>query len=178
MYHNWYKLDPWFGVRMLWHLWHPKSPLASTALVKAAFFCERMPMARVQEFEKVMAPYESYMWPLEMMRPDFVNVKNVLGSIKDWSYGERVLVMAGGEDKLMGVRLMQQMASRYRAGYSQLVAETKIDVEREDGGDGSESIDAGQGVRFCVVAGAGHHLQNDVQWEDGAVKLRDFYEQL
>lgn len=40
---------------------------------------------------------------------------------------------------------------------------------------GTSSDDAGRAVQMELVEGAGHHLQNDVQWEDGASKLLSFY---
>lgn len=33
-------------------------------------------------------------------------------------------------------------------------------------------------VEFDVVAGAGHHLQNGLQWEEGAEKILAFLKQL
>jgi len=152
--------------------------LATTDLVKGAFFCKEMPIEKVPEFEKHIAPYESFIWPLDMMKRDFVNVKTVLGNIRDCSSGERVLVLAGGEDKLMGVKLMQQMANTYRAGHLRLATEKAIDVKRKYGGKDSKLTEAEQGVRFGIVEGAGHHLQNDLQWKDGAMKLLDFHERL
>jgi hypothetical protein len=43
----------------------------------------------------------------------------VVGSITGWGGGmggPRIMVMAGSEDKLMGVRLMEDMAWDYRRG--------------------------------------------------------------
>lgn len=34
------------------------------------------------------------------------------------------------------------------------------------------------GVVFDVVEGSGHHIQNDLYWEDAARKISEFIEQL
>lgn len=64
--------------------------------------------------------------------------------------------MAGSEDKLMNARETEDLTALYRS------------VEKP----GSSK------VQMEFVEGAGHHLQNDVQWEDGAAKLFQFYQKL
>ena len=64
--------------------------------------------------------------------------------------------MAGSQDKLMTPKVTRETAAFYR----------------EAAATARGSDDA---VQMEVVEGAGHHLQNDVQWEDGAARLLDFY---
>ena len=81
----------------------------------------------------------------------------------------------------MRVPIMKQLAAFYRTAYSQLISEKKIEAEDNDIRKTAGRLrldDAGHGTQFNVVPVAGHHLQNDVQWEDGAKRLLDFYNQL
>ncbi|KAF8859249.1 hypothetical protein BDZ45DRAFT_801766 [Acephala macrosclerotiorum] len=79
---------------------HPRSPLSSTELVKGAFFPEGKGVEKVCGFEEV--------------------VRNIVGwgaegdEEKGEGMGIRVLIVAGGEDKLMGVELIRRMAGEYR----------------------------------------------------------------
>lgn len=116
VYWNWFKLDPWFFPRFYFlDLWHPRSPLSSMSLVHKAFFSPEFPVAEVKKFEMLMPEYESLVCPLGMMF-SFVNVGNVLRYVVGWKDGrqERILVIAGEKDTLMGVHLMQRMAADYR----------------------------------------------------------------
>ncbi|WOO86284.1 uncharacterized protein LOC62_07G009765 [Vanrija pseudolonga] len=65
--------------------------------------------------------------------------------------GKRVLVLAGDEDALMTPEVTRQTAAYYALG---------------------------GGVTTEFVGGAGHHLQNDVQWEEGAARLLEWYRAL
>ena len=170
MYWNWFKLDPWFVPRYyIRDLWHPRSPLSSTTLVHRAFFSPSFPVEKVKEFEKGMPEYESMLFPLGMMFP-FVNIRRVLGNIVGWNRPNqsRLLVIAGERDKLMGVSLMQKMAALYRNAMVDFFAPEKLPLKDVDGGL----------VTFEVVGGSGHHIQNDLYWEDGAGKILKFLEQL
>ncbi|KAF2838796.1 alpha/beta-hydrolase [Patellaria atrata CBS 101060] len=160
VYWRWWTMDPWFVMRQWIHFMHPNSPLSSRRLVKQAFFCDAYPDERVDEFAKEMSYYESYLWPIGMMFGSFVNVKNILQQIVGWGIGERVLILAAENDRLMSVEQMQRAADTYRTGVTDLVGTKKLETKR-------------QGVRFGLVRGAGHHLQNDLQWEDGAEKFLD-----
>lgn len=153
VYMNWARLDPWFTLRMIFHGWHPNSPLSHPALTRRAFFGDRFPMSYVIPFQRRLNRYESYGWPFSMMRP-FATASSILRHIHNkGSSGNKVLVMAGSQDALMTPEVTQETAAFYRR-----VAEP----EKE-------------GVLMEFVKGAGHHLQNDVQWEDGAAKLFEFY---
>lgn len=120
----------------------------------------------MKKFEKGMPEYESMLFPLGMMFP-FVDIPRVLGNIRGWacSNGSRVLVVAGEKDKLMGGSLMERLAGLYRKSFF---------VERTMKLEEIHQVP----VTFEVVEGSGHHIQNDLYWEDGARKILKFLEQL
>lgn len=154
VYKNWWNLDPWFTLRLVLHAWHPNSPLSHPVLTRRAFFGDSFPLSAVIPFQQRTNRYESYLWPFSMMRP-FASASSVLEHV-DSQAAARVLVMAGSQDKLMTPEVTQETAAFYREA-----------AATARGGDDA--------VRMEIVEGAGHHLQNDVQWEDGAVKLLGFY---
>lgn len=160
---------------------HPRSPLSSTTLVHRAFFCPSFPTASVKEFETHMPAYESLLWPLGIMLP-FVNTRNVLKNIVGWGAAskERVFVLAGSKDTLMGVKLMRRMAQHYRNSFAKLVKREFLQADLAEAEADTQEADefSSSGVRFSVVEGAGHHMQNDLQWEDTAQQLLTFVEQL
>ncbi|KAH7395560.1 Alpha/Beta hydrolase protein [Cadophora sp. MPI-SDFR-AT-0126] len=195
-YWNWFKMDPWFVPRYyIRDIWHPRSPLSSTTLVHQAFFSPSYPVSEVRKFESLMPEYESMLWPLQMMTR-FVDVGRVVRSVVGWGRAEfgkengdgegrieekRMLIIAGEKDMLMGVELMRRMAAEYREavrkGWGSLVSETD-----RAGGNTSAVVSGGpgeeDGVGFEVVLGSGHHVQNDLYWEDCAGKILEFVEQL
>lgn len=185
-YWNWFKLDPWFAPRFcLRDLWHPRSPLSSTSLIHRAFFCSSFPMERIGDFEGFMPEYESLTWPLGMIFP-FVSVKKVLMNIVGWHQGrQRLLVVAGEKDMLMGVSLMRQMATQYRRNFVTSVRRLLLKDEKELDSDETDDLNIQEGVessvngvRFVVIKGSGHHLQNDVQWKDCAGQVLGFLDHL
>lgn len=117
------------------------------------------------------------LWPLQMMTR-FVDVGNVVRSVVGWGkggvQGKRMLIIAGEKDVLMGVDLMRKMAAEYRKaamkGWVALVGGTETAARAVPGDE--------DGVGFEVVMGSGHHLQNDLYWEDCAEKVLAFVEQL
>ncbi|KAI9848095.1 MAG: hypothetical protein M1837_001197 [Sclerophora amabilis] len=139
--------------------------------------------AEVAEFESLMPEYESLNWPIGMLRP-FINVRRVLAGISGWDSGERIMVVAGGLDRICSVPLMRRMAQQYRTAVGDLVKEKKIDETEGAVGDAEEAPvekcteSRGAGVRFTIVEGAGHHVQNDLQRDDGARRILDFVKQL
>lgn len=203
MYFNWACFDPWFSIRMLFHGWHSNSPLSHPFLVRQAFFSESYPDAELAEFTAHLNRYESFLWPLGMLRP-FADPRKVLQSITGWgssntkAAGERVLIMAGEGDKLMTRSVQEKAALTFRTAFSELAGKGEGGLETKDDGsirplttftpgqaaqNGSNGVaerldNAGHGVRLAFVPGAGHHLQNDTAWEVGAEKLADFLEQL
>ena len=92
------------------------------------------------------------------------------------SSGQKVLVVAGRRDKLMGTKLMKEMADEYRDAHRELVGEKKLNVEGRETSLGQRET-AEQGVRY-VELDAAHHMQNDVGWEEGAERLAEFWAQL
>jgi pimeloyl-ACP methyl ester carboxylesterase len=182
VYWNWFKLDPWFMIRSILHFQHPKSPVSSDTLVHAAFFSQAFPLDKVREFAQRMPKYESLAWPIGMMKR-FTDVPSVLQNIQGWgSSASRILIMAATEDKLMGVRLMEDVAGEYRAGIKRLSSQKKIDAVNElpIRSQISDNVkqDVEAGVTMVVVQGAGHHVQNDIQADEAAEVLRKFLEQL
>lgn len=187
VYINWWLLDPWFSLRMLFHGWHPNSPLSHPALTRRVFFSDAVSDSYVLRFQTHINAYESFLWPLGMMVP-FANAATIIRRIVGWGQagGQRILVLAGGRDRLMTMDVMEKLASFYREPARLLLRDKKLDavdeyvgqsdVEKESAKRGGD-IDS-DGVRLCVVPSAGHHMQNDVEWEIGAQKLLAFYGQL
>lgn len=182
VYYNWWCFDPWFTIRMIFHGWHSNSPLSHPYLTKQAFFSAEYPETELVEFQHHLNRYESFLWPLGMMCP-FVDAQRLLSNISGWqgSNTDRVLIMAGTGDKMMTEDVQRKAAKTYRDAFKVLVAEKKIDALQKKleplAGEG-EMDTTGQGVRLAFVPGAGHHVQNDVQWKVGAKKLLDFLHQL
>lgn len=134
--------------------------------------------------------YEAFFWPFSMIY-NFASPNKILRAVTGGEKGgDRVMVMTGTGDVIMTRDIMVRLGEVYRAGMRALVGGKKVDPELEeeegdgnDGGVGKLSGEGGQdergdGVRVTWVHGAGHHLQNDVQWEVGAEKLLAFYQQL
>lgn len=177
---NWWLLDPWFTVRMLFHGWHSNSPLSHPYLVKRVFFSEEYSEDKLVEFQSHLNHYESFLWPLGMMYR-FVNPKDVILNIAGWGNRNRMLIMAGTEEKLMTRPVQEKMAETYRTVFSQLIRERKLDAVDEavcslPGEGGLDN--AGHGVELAWVPGAAHHLQNDTPWKIGADKLVAFIRRL
>ncbi len=177
VYMNWWRLDPWFTIRMMLHGWHSNSPLSHPFLMKRVFFSDGYPDDKLAEFQSHMSSYESFLWPLGMIFR-FVDPKKVLQNITGWGAGKnRVLIMAGIEEKLMTKPVQEKAADTYRTAFSELVQDTKLEAHDDavhalPGDGGMDS--AGHGVELAWVPGAGHHLQNDTTWKIGAEKLLAF----
>jgi hypothetical protein len=166
---------------MMFHGWHSNSPLSHPSLTKKAFFSNEYPEADVVEFQRHLSHYESLLWPLAMLRP-FVDAKRLLRNITGWGNdGDRVLIMSGTCDRLMTEDVQREAAKTYRDAFLDLVDDKKLECKVEEiarlEGEGSMD-DTGLGVRLVFVPGAGHHVQNDVQWKVGAGKLLAFLQQL
>lgn len=200
VYYNWMKHDPWFGLRMYGaHLCHPISPLSSESLVRAVFFGDRARDEKaanaewerndvdVEEFMRWMPKYESLIWPLQMMgsfwgwlmgRPRWLDVKSVISRVDGIRGSDRLCVMVGSKDVLMDVEMCRKATEEYRRGFVESELEKKIERiaghELENGETAGADTESKNGVRFVVVHGAGHHIQNDVQWKVAAEALRRF----
>lgn len=145
---NWMKMDAYFIPRMIFHLFHPRSPLSSTALVRSAFFSASCPTEIVVACEDNMAKWESMVWPMSMMWK-FVDPTAVMRGISGEGVGgdgRKILIVNGEEDQLVGVRIGTDLAECYR--------------KASDGGE--------ERVLYMGLKGSGHHLMLDTKWEDGA----------
>jgi pimeloyl-ACP methyl ester carboxylesterase len=191
VYWNWFRrIDPWFGPRALFHLYHPNSPLSTPRLVYNAFFGTDYSIRNVPEFMKWMSNYEAMYWPLGMAgkgwglsNRSWLRPMDILRNLELESGGDKVAVIIGSEDKMMQ-GTQERIVREYRQGIQQLRESKKADVELEEGTVGkslqiSKVIleGAGGGVRLVEVEGAGHHTQNDVQWKETVEALRRFCEQ-
>jgi len=132
-----------------------------------------------------MPEYESLIWPMSMMFR-FINLGKVLQNIVGWrlrvteekrNIGQNILVIAGREDKLMSSDLMERMAGEYRVKREEMMRcqkkaqKSTVDIGTWDGADRE------RGIGFEIVNG-GHHVQNDLWWEDCAERIHVFVEQL
>ena len=125
-----------------------------------------------------MPEYESLVWPLGMMF-SFVNVGKVLRNIVGWKgeKAQRVLVIAGEKDTLMGVHLMRRMAADYRQQFV-IFAKNLWSGQSSSSLNDDSGLDAQHGIGFGIIRGSGHHIQNDLHWQDCAEKILAFLEQL
>jgi pimeloyl-ACP methyl ester carboxylesterase len=127
-----------------------------------------------------MPEYESLVWPLGMMF-NFVDVQKVLNNIVGWKDAsqERVLIIAGEKDTLMSVDLMRRMAADYSQHFVAFAKRPqKIQVENIDSDEMKLMCGDQKGVGFEVINGSGHHIQNDLHWEECARKILAFLQQL
>ncbi|RVX70518.1 hypothetical protein B0A52_05169 [Exophiala mesophila] len=193
VYWNWFRrIDPWFSLRALFHLYHPNSPLSTPRLVYNAFFGPEYPFHRVAEFMKWMSNYEAMFWPLGMagrgrgiQNRTWLSPADILKSLTQWQgASQKIMVMIGTEDKIMGGTQFR-MVEEYRAAIAQLPnqSSTKADAAKMDQvslvrvSNGVKEQDFGR-VRLAEVENAGHHTQNDVQWKAAAESLRKFVDQV
>ncbi|OAL03828.1 alpha/beta-hydrolase [Phaeosphaeriaceae sp. SRC1lsM3a] len=173
----------------LYRFFHSRYLLATTKQVKDAFFTHETPMSTVKELERLLAPYESMLWPMQALSP-FVTGPDVVSRIEGWKprkSGEsagvapRLLVLAAEHDVLCTPPVLEDAAKRYRAAFQHCVKVGKLDGVSEDDVRvemGDEEGENRDGVAFTVVKGLGHHLQNHVEWERGAEALLRWTEQL
>lgn len=93
-------------------------------------------------------------------------------------------IIAGSEDKLVGVRIPRRLAKIFRDAVRASTESKKIDKSTIGNEDGKEfhvngvRFDTSLGVRFVAIEGAAHHFQNDVHQEVGARQLLSFLEEL
>ncbi|KAF2725492.1 alpha/beta-hydrolase [Polychaeton citri CBS 116435] len=164
IYLNWFKHDPWFPLRSMFHLQHPTSPLSTPRLVHGAFFGHLFPMSRVPDFMRWMPGYESMGWPVGMMgdivgwwrgNANWLEPRDILRNIDlgdaPAANCDKICTIVGSEDMMYDERMWNRQVREYRQGIGDL---------------GS--------VRLVVVKGAGHHVQNDVQCEKAAEALLKF----
>lgn len=174
MYKFWSLTAP---IHFPYRLFHPRYILATTQQVHAAFFTPETPTSVVKQLERLLSPYESMLWPMQALFR-FVTGPDVVCSI-DWVTTKsasllhratpRFLILAAEHDVLCTPAILCDTAERYRDAFRHCVKVGKLDVSGEDGGEG---------VRFRVVTGLGHHLQNHVGWESGAEEILEWTETL
>lgn len=170
-------------VQFPYRAFHPRYVLANTHQVQAAFFTVWTPASVVRALERILSPYESMLWPLQgLLR--FVTGPDVLSSITGWAAGtagvrQRLLVLAAEHDVLCTPKLLLDAAKRYRSAFRDLVGKGGLEgVSEKDLRPETEQEENWDGVRYRVVKGLGHHLQNHVEWERGAEELLEWVEQL
>ena len=173
MYTHWFPIVP---IQMPYRLFHPRYPLATTSAVKSSFFSRETPISHVKVFERLLAPYESLMWPFQMIMP-VGRAADILKGVSGWwekgKGGAKtcLLVVAGEKDVLCRPRILEALAGWYRGalkeGYPSSSANRDA-AERE----------AEEGVRFRVVKGVAHHMQNEVEWEKGAEEILRWLKEL
>jgi pimeloyl-ACP methyl ester carboxylesterase len=175
VYFNWFLSDPFIWVRTYLHFGHPRSPLASTAAVRRAFFSSALPLNDVEKFETAMPKYESLIWPSQMCFGRFVDVDDILARMR----GKHILIMAADGDRLMGVSGQRKMAREYanvlraedmESAFTN-VHDVRIEAEGTVAGEKHESGMVGS-LQLNLVRGSGHHLMNDVKREEAAEVFR------
>lgn len=128
----------------------------------SVFFSADFPLEQVPPFERLLAEYEAYLWALSL-NGRFVDTRRVLLACRG-----QVLIVGAEKDKLMNLRLMHQMATEYRK------AAVDMDVDKKFDASGSSS----RGIGEKTVGRSGHHVQNDLQWEDAAEMIHAWIESL
>ena len=107
----------------------------------------------MRESERWMPPWESMWLPLFMMR-SFLSFPHVVQNITGSNRGDHICVVAGTEDKLMGVALMEKLSGCFREAVKEHADDRMIHIPEE----------VEEGVRFITIKGADHPLQNDLVW--------------
>lgn len=186
IHNNWAMADVWFLPRLYLRDWgHPRSPLSSTSLVHKIFFSKEYPTHLVALFEQYMAEYEALLWPMACMFR-YVTTRTILSSLVG-SDGGRVLLIAGEKDILVTPSLIARAAEDYRVERRKLVAEGVLKRVNSDeqnvnntdvGGSGDKDIGSMDGIEFKIIPKSGHHVQNDLQWEEAAQLIYDWLERL
>lgn len=135
------------------------------------------------------------LWPLQCLFR-FVSGPDVLKSILGWdgkgdeskSSVSRLFVLAAEHDVLCTPAISRDAALWYRAvnwelgraqpSRSSAFGKETVGKEGERYGQGKEDTvlrkSDEDGVRFCVIPGLGHHLQNHVEWEMGAREIEEW----
>lgn len=166
------RLDPCFHLQMYTvDRLHPRSPLGTPSLVQRILFGDVVPMhSIINDFMPKMAefevlPFSSFRfklagshaqrlaWPFQMIFKSFASCRRILANMR----GGHVLIIAGSQDKSLGPIISNRTAG-------------------EAGEAAPEPPIVGEGPTcgYRIVNGAGHHLQNDVQRDEGARYVLDW----
>ena len=113
----------------------------------------------------------------------FVTGPDVLSSITGWTRNgdnssrlrQSLLVLAAEKDVLCTPSIMKDAAQRYQEALTRMVVNEKFGDKNKFN---LSFHDEQEGVRFRVVKGLAHHLQNHQEWERGADEIRRWVEQL
>lgn len=167
---------------------HPRYVLATIPQIHEAFFTAETPASVVRRFAPLLATFESMLWPMQALSR-FVTGPDVLSSITGWgirvtiaseksdaessTLKQGLFVLAAEKDVLCTPAILDDAAQRYRESLRNLVSRGD-DLHRE------KIVKAAPegGVRFRVVKGLAHHLQNHEEWERGAEEVQQWLEQL
>ncbi|EUC43656.1 hypothetical protein COCMIDRAFT_100324, partial [Bipolaris oryzae ATCC 44560] len=176
----------------VYRCFHSRYLLATTKQVKDPFFTASTPWSVVQALERLLSPYESMLWPIQALFP-IVTGPDVIQSIDGWKPKQpgtsvvgkkagvvsRLFVLAAEFDVLCTPSVLLDAAKRYRTAFIDCVRLKKLDGMAEDSIDAASDENADcNGVKFEIVKGVAHHLQNHVEWEKGAEALLDWVKEL
>ncbi|KAK5936890.1 hypothetical protein PMZ80_010828 [Knufia obscura] len=185
IYWNWWRHDPWFTLRSMFHFQHPTSPLSTEGLVRAAFFGHRFPADRVGEFRRWMPDYESMGWPVGMVGDNFwgwvlgrgntwLSCGDIVRNIRDAGNGrDKVCIMVGKEDMMYRAWMWERQCGEYRDALKDLKSQkqvndaTKLRDENQEV-EGVAKVKSEDAVRLILVEDSGHHVQNDVYCNEAA----------
>jgi pimeloyl-ACP methyl ester carboxylesterase len=169
IFDNWAKLDRPVYIRGFLQAQHPKSNLSTVRLAQRAFFGPDKLRDEVAEFMKWSADYEAIQWPFASFGRKkngiyhWLAPEDIVNSISSWkTNAERILVLQGSADVLME-GTQDRMVREYRDACRKVMD--------------SEANQA-SGVRSVLIQRGGHHIQNDVQWREGAAALLDWLRQV
>jgi len=179
--------DPFFVPRFLLYGLHPRAMLPTILHVHRLLFSPGYPNDKLENFTRYLSESEAIIWVLGLILEftDFriVVQRGIIGLKGGAPDREKILILAGELDVMMDVRMMRCLAKRYRDAVRHVMNENaEVDVSSNVGYEvRREEVyteDRRDGVRMVVVKGAGHHVQNDLQWEVGAQRVADFLQQL
>lgn len=162
-----------------------RSLLPTTTHVRRAWFSPEYPSDKLQEVMKYMPEIETFFCGIELCFP-FASCRHIVQNLLGWSAdkleSQKILVISGSADKLMDPSTMRQLSKCYRDAIQYVMPERAspvIDTAGDEDNTGKLfEENQGSGIRMVVVNGAGHHIQNDIQWEIGAERVADFLQQL
>jgi hypothetical protein len=113
--------------------------------------------------------------------PFWLDVNKIVGNIsgsRSSSRNDCIGIILGDEDVLMDLDMGRKQAAEYRQALQRGTGPKAGDgLSRSDTEVAGMTSESSGGVRFMVVAGAGHHVQNDVQQDTGAEGLLRFVRQ-
>ncbi|KAL8856131.1 MAG: hypothetical protein Q9178_007256 [Gyalolechia marmorata] len=119
-----------------------------------------------------------------MMRP-FVSFPRILDNIAGvGKRGTYICIIAGDEDKLVGVQIPEMLANMFRDTVKVLTRTKNVDIAEDAVQDKKmETTEKGcsdsvYGVQLLVFEDAPHHLQNDVHQNEAATRLLAFVDAL